>query len=478
MKKALIGFSATLVLSVFVVFIKASSPFGWLFTNALNLSAISLVSIISLAGILFWKKKSYYRWFAPFLFALSLFIALVGVIMHVDYRVLLPITQATSLSHGEWQEDVEFLRTKLETHPAYNDSLNTIISEQLNSFVSEIDITNRDQKLLQIIKLVAVFKDGHSFVPPFQVSNRSRYFPLNGFYFDDGYYVLAAATEYRTLVNKKVTKIGSEDIKGIFGQVEQIAGPENPWNAKYRFDFYVYSANLLQSLGIIDNDYLKVTYLDANEEREVYVKSAPFMNWMFWSLKPTADRLPISVKLRQPNYKLNFEDGILDLQLNSIENNSDEDTIKKLAERLDRVISEEGVKKLIIDLRNNIGGNNELYDPLIDVIRKHEGINQKEKLFVFTSRTTFSAGVNFLDDLDFHTNATLVGEPSGAGSNHYGDANLVFLPNSGIYFFLSTKRWEGNDKSDARKFIEPDIKISFKFSHYRNGIDPWFEAIN
>jgi len=65
----------------------------------------------------------------------------------------------------------------------------------------------------------------------------------------------------------------------------------------------------------------------------------------------------------------------------------------------------------------------------------------------------FSAAVNFLDALRFETNGTIVGEPSGAGGTHFGDAQFHRLPNSGVFFFLSTRQWESKDSTNQENAI-------------------------
>ncbi len=229
---------------------------------------------------------------------------------------------------------------------------------------------------------------------------------------------------------------------------------------------------------IKDHEEVVFTYLDDDHMlQEIRVKSTPFANWAFWTFKPINTRIPILNNVRTPNFLLHHNADLLDLELNLIEP-ADGISITSLAKQIDSLLSTNTVRTLLIDLRNNTDGNNTLYDPIIEVIQKHPTINQQDRFFILTSHTTFSAGINFLDDLNYLTNGTFIGEPTGAGPNHYGDAQMIRLPHSGIFFFLSTRKWNGNDTSDASKTILPDIPIKYYFTDYIREHDPWMNVID
>lgn len=189
------------------------------------------------------------------------------------------------------------------------------------------------------------------------------------------------------------------------------------------------------------------------------------------------NRLPISNALGTPNFRIHIKEDRLDLELNLIEDISEQQSIAMLAEELDSVLGTGRMNRVVIDLRNNLGGNNQLYAPIIQCLQKHKRLNTKDNLFVFMSRNTFSAGINLLDDLNFYTQATLIGEPAGAGATHYGDAAFLQLPHSGIFFFLSTRQWLANDSSRQAPMIQADLEVSYSFEAYMDLVDPWEKAI-
>ena len=82
------------------------------------------------------------------------------------------------------------------------------------------------------------------------------------------------------------------------------------------------------------------------------------------------------------------------------------------------------VKRVIVDLRLNGGGDNTTYGSLLSAL-SDATINRKGGLFVLIGRATFSAAANFAADVDRLTKAIFVGEPTGGGVEIYGDSVAV-----------------------------------------------------
>lgn len=479
-KKGIAFLLGVLLLSLLILFSKKGSPFGPLFNTSLLLFAVSVGGLFFVPGYALVKRAAkLHRIFGGLLVLAALLIVVSSLLAHWDYRILLPMTTFNELSSTEYKEDVAFFAATLQKHPAYKQVFDTVAIDDLNQLRLNAEKLSRIEYVKELMALVGKFRDGHSFVLPFQLFNRSRYLPLTGYYFEDGFFITTTSDEYEELKNKKLTKINQVDVELIVAKIEALSGPENEWNGKSRLNPYLFSMDVLSCLDIVEDEReALISYQDENgNEASVLLSSEPFINWFFWAFKPINDRLPVLPNRRMPNYQLHIHDQVIELELNLIENLSTTNTMEQLAQELRSLLHTGQINRLIIDLRNNTGGNNGLYQPLIDVLKDSRAINRKEALFVLVSRHTFSAGINFLDDLRFETNATLVGEPTGAGAHHYGDARFFTLPHSGIFFFLSTKEWKAKDSLDRQKLILPDIAVNYYFEDYLQRRDPWIRAV-
>ena len=126
--------------------------------------------------------------------------------------------------------------------------------------------------------------------------------------------------------------------------------------------------------------------------------------------------------------------------------------------------------RIIIDLRDNGGGNNMVAEPLRRILIKSR-FNRSGGIYVLTSPQTFSAAMNFATRLERETDALFVGEPTGGSPNHFGDPKFAQGNVSKIPYIISTLRWQDSTPLDARPWILPDIPAPPGFSDYVAGRD-------
>jgi tetratricopeptide (TPR) repeat protein len=130
----------------------------------------------------------------------------------------------------------------------------------------------------------------------------------------------------------------------------------------------------------------------------------------------------------------------------------------------------------VLDIRVNGGGNNFLNRFLVKEIIRRPNLDRADRLFVLIGRGVFSAAQNLVNELDFYTNATFVGEPTGNAPNQYGDARVLELPRSKLRVFISSLYWQGHSAMDERTWFTPDVFVEATSSDYRAKRDPVLEA--
>ena len=97
------------------------------------------------------------------------------------------------------------------------------------------------------------------------------------------------------------------------------------------------------------------------------------------------------------------------------------------------------------------------------------------KLFVIVGRGTFSAAMGLSIDLERHTKAIFVGEPTGSSLNAIGEMNPVTLPYSKMSGSIASVG--GGNSADTRTWIAPRLYTPLSFEAYRAKRDPALEAI-
>ena len=131
-----------------------------------------------------------------------------------------------------------------------------------------------------------------------------------------------------------------------------------------------------------------------------------------------------------------------------------------------------GVRRVIVDLRLNGGGDNTTYGSLTTLFGS-KAVNKRGKLQVLIGRATFSAAANFAAEIDRATRAVFVGEPTGGGVETYGDTFPVLLPTVGWTVHIAARYHERKkSKSDRRLAVEPDVRVDLTSTQYFARVDP------
>jgi hypothetical protein len=164
-------------------------------------------------------------------------------------------------------------------------------------------------------------------------------------------------------------------------------------------------------------------------------------------------------------------DQALYLQLNMVADAEDE-SLDAFARRVGERTAANSYRAIVLDLRLNHGGNGALRTRLVRaLIRAEDG---DTRLFVLTSRGTFSASQFILDDLDRLTDALFIGEPAGSRPSSYGDSYRSLMPNSRISVRSSIVWWQDGQNDAPWTWI--DVATPLTFADYVRGHDPALAA--
>jgi C-terminal processing protease CtpA/Prc len=129
------------------------------------------------------------------------------------------------------------------------------------------------------------------------------------------------------------------------------------------------------------------------------------------------------------------------------------------------------VERIVVDLRRNGGGSSRVVKPLVRGLKARPELTGRGHLYALIGRRTVSSGMFAALDLKNECDAVLVGEPTGAKPNAYGDRRSFRLPSSGVEVTYSTKCFRLITDSDPEA-LNPDIAVSCSLADFVNGCDP------
>jgi Peptidase family S41 len=395
---------------------------------------------------------------------------------------------ATSTPPGA-ASDVRVLAEQLEaTHPDLYASVDRgRFRAAVDDLEGRADGLSENELLVGLMRIAAMpgNGNGHTGIFPGDPQHRRdiHLYPLRLYEFPTGTYVVDEKGS-DGLRGGRVTAIGGMPYAEVAKRVRPLVPHDNPSSLRGLLPHYVLTAEVLHGLGIADGGPVEFSVVDRSG-RARSVTLAPItspayvsafndpLHGHYPSLLPRTKPTPLYLKrLASPLWVGALERGrTVFVGFNSVQRPE-----FSLVDRISKLARRPKVKRVIVDLRLNGGGDNTTYGLLLSALQE-KAVNKKGRLRALIGRATFSAAANFAADLDRYTKATFFGEPTGGGVEIYGDAVSVLLPKSGVNVRIATRYWNfGKGSGDRRLAVNPDRKVNVTVSDFLAGRDPVLAA--
>ncbi len=164
-------------------------------------------------------------------------------------------------------------------------------------------------------------------------------------------------------------------------------------------------------------------------------------------------------------------------------------------------VKNKGIKNVAVDLRENGGGNSLVAEefikyldtdeyrittenvrlgffnvsPIPEIMKneRYSDLTFRGNVYILTSAGSFSSAMLFTQYIKDNGLGTLIGEPPGNDPNGYGDITSFGMPNSGVWFFVSTKKFVRADRNCPDRYVMPNIPCEAD-----KAFDVLYETIN
>ena len=403
---------------------------------------------------------------------------------------------------AEWQKDIDILTAKIEQYhpmPWAKISKDEFMTNA-GKIRSNLSNWKNEKIIVEIMKLVSSLMDGHTEVLLNSQESFNLWFPIRMEKFYDGVYITATDSLNSNLLGAKVLKIGKMDIEKAYNLVGEIVSKDNHHGIHRLVDNYLPNAVILKNLEIIDDENVLELeiFLSGQAKKEVSIESAKWGMWNNWTWYKTnvptvnkrksifddkLDILPLYLKKVIPDripywFEYLSKDKMLYFQYNAV-SDWNKDPFRDFTDRLFKTFDENinGIKKFVIDLRFNEGGNGYLITPFVNQFIQREKSFTNCKLYIITGTHTFSAAPNFIGQMLKNTNAITVGDIASGPLNWCSDIIDFILPNSNIRVNISSMYWQEGHATDNRGYYPPDYYLPATFKDYVSCSDPIMDAI-
>ena len=379
-----------------------------------------------------------------------------------------------------WRADIDRLleaREQIHPNPWHGLPRDTYIVAA-DAAKARIPTLSDEQALVELVRLAAMpgwaGREGHTGMFPFSADSGTHEFPILLWQFRDGLVITDARAPYTDLIGSRIVAIDDQPIEKVLALVEPLAPRDNPSNLLAFATLYLRVSELLTGLGIqgavgpatfslVDRD---------GRERDVQIDPIPAADDAAWR-GANVLRLPSRVDtmwLRDMDRALWWtylaSSKTLYVQYNAVRGG-----INAVADEILARAKQGDINQVVVDLRNNGGGDNTTYGHFLSVLQD-PAIDQPGRLTLLIGRNTFSAAANFATTVEQTTDAEFAGEAMGGSPNLYGDVRAIPLPHSGQVVFIATRYWEKSTADDDRITIRPGLRIILSSEDYYSGVDP------
>ena len=417
-------------------------------------------------------------------------IARLLLVVPLVMTLLVSGAHARSSTAATTSEDVRLLGNSIASiHP---DPFRSISEKR---FRSEVDSLARqapnlrpNELLVGLLRITALLgpRNGHTGIFPLDPAQEHELhlFPLRLYDFRDGVFVVDEAGD-NGLIGARLVAVDGVPIARVLDRIRPLVPHDNPSNLRGSAPHYLLVAEVLDGLGLVDGvGQAAFTFERAGGER-ADVMLAPltagayrtaFADALYGHYPAILPRAPRPLYLASSGKRL-WARTLAGGRAVYIGYNLVVPPAPAVLRKIDRLVRGESVRRVIVDLRLNGGGDNTTYGPLTTLLGSPR-VDRRGRLYLLIGRATFSAAANFAAEIDRDTHAIFVGEPTGGGVETYGDSYPVLLPTTGLYVRIATRYHDRRrGPKDRRLAVEPDVRIDLTSAEYFAHCDPVLERV-
>jgi hypothetical protein len=409
------------------------------------------------------------------------------LVVPVAMVLVVPTAQARPSAPADAAADVRELAASIGSiHPEPFRSVSKArFTAAVDALARQAPVLSRDQLLVGLLRVIALLgpRNGHTGLFPLDPEHRRELhlYPLRLYAFADGIFVV---DEERGLGvrGSRVTAVAGVPVETVLAQVEPLVSRDNVSNLRGLAPHYLLVAEVLDGLGVTNPgpagftfeqpDGTLVTRTLTPVPGSAYASA--FHDALYGhypSILPRAARPLYLAGSGRTLWARTLAGG----RAAYVGYNAVVPPAPAMVRRLTRLVAGRAVRRVIVDVRLNGGGDNSTYGPLTSLFGSPR-VDRRGRLYVLIGRATFSAAANFAAELDRDTRAIFVGEPTGGGVETYGDATSVLLPATGWNVRIAARyHSRARGPNDRRLAVGPDLDVPVTSTEYFAGRDPVLE---
>ncbi|HEY0303834.1 MAG TPA: tetratricopeptide repeat protein, partial [Longimicrobiales bacterium] len=398
-----------------------------------------------------------------------------------------------------WRHDLQQLVRELERkHPApYNRTPRDTFTAAVARLEQRIPQLAAHEIIVELQRLVALVGDGHTNINLTAAAGVDFHqLPIRFGMYPDGVFVEAGDIAYRNAVGGRVVAIDDTPIDTVLARIRPLLSRDNDQWFPVATPQLMNLVEVLHALRIAkDLEDVTLRIERAGRTADVVIKPLaqtrprafgyPFRaqytsTWL--DARDAAGGEPPLYQQRTGDvywWQYVAKDRLLYIKWDEVQNRAQGETALQMFRTALAYAREHAseIDKVLLDIRNNIGGEGGLLDPIVREIVRTREVDEPGRFFVAIGPRTFSAALLLSSALERYARPIFVGEPTGGKVNVYAGHVFATLGFSGIGVSISPALYQTSFPNDARAYVTPRLYVRPTFADYLANRDPVYEAV-
>lgn len=384
-------------------------------------------------------------------------------------------TYKTSITKDDIVADIDYYKELI--HLSHVDPYQNVSKKAFHEAIADLkahaELYNVDELLVNWLKVNALLKDEHTTIGYNRLT--SKIYPFFTAVFEEGVFIIVTDSLQSKYLGKKVIALNGLPVAEVMERMKAICGNQNAAAMKENFCKYLSDPFILHGLGLIPERNQAVFTLTDEIGADTIIYQPTLSEKDKLTMQPLFDRnmLGRSATSAVNSFQYSKGNSYLYFKYHKCMDIGSQ-TVEDVTNAIRKVIEEQHPPKLVIDMRDNGGGNSRLLMPFIKYL-KSSYLNEKGRLYVLIGRHTFSSAILNTQAIKAATYAITVGEATSGNATHFGEVRTYTLPKTHIIVGYSTKVFHTDKDNDGS--VNPDVVLPVTFANYKNLKDEALEYV-
>lgn len=343
---------------------------------------------------------------------------------------------------------------------------------QVSELKSRVRTLTDDQTALEVRRIIAQLRVAHS-----EFHWNFVRLPITIGWLSDGSLVMMASREYQDAIGCRVVRFGAMTPDEVRSRLAPYISHENEaWLNAALMNGEASNQALLERIGVFSPEGCLPLTLERPDGTIFTMEIWPLAPNSKWQAPDQAHMLPgvrLNAELRYYEVEYGTKDQVLLITFRRTEEDP-RYSFATFEADLNALASKHPVERMVVDLRENMGGTSGAMGAFMDILRRSAAFRAKTPPLVLIGKRTYSGGVIIAAGIKGEFGGILIGEPTGGKPVFYANAKTLLLPHGKGRVSYSTVKVPAGSPEAAS--LQPDLEVPITIADMRAGRSAAYEA--